>query len=626
MFNKDDILKYFSIPLKLEHKKTRQDITGDLINDLELDISHNPYSILFSPTSIRDEDIERANLERPVTGTTPEKTLALSQLTIPLWRESYSTNPKFIKKIQKFIKGYKYNNTLSNSNFINEWLEFKNENGFLKKYEYFDWKHLEFLNKNDTMLQITNYLNISSPVISLLIPLILFIIPLIIIMLNKQPCNLPNYICLLKKQLQNHAFGKIFSLFSREITTAQKATSALAIGFFAFTTYQNILMCIKIKSNMEFIQSFLYKTKAQISHTMDILRHILNVSGNTGLKKYNIYIQEKYTDIEKLYNEFSIIKTDNFSVKTIFNIGKYMKLFYKLYNDDECYKLMMFGFGINGFSDNIEMLQKHINREKLNKCTFNKNKTHELKDSYYIHFIDNEFNVKNDILLDTNYIIHGPNASGKTTVLKSTLLNILFSQQFGFGCYSSCNIPCYKKLYSYINIPDSKDRDSLFQAEARRCLDIVNDINAINGENNENTYDYLAIYDELYSGTNPNEAISSAKGYIKYLENNNIRYMLTSHFDELKYMNSKSVSETDTQIEREMTSKENKENKENTESKESNKSTSYYMDCNRDNDTKEIKYKYTIERGHSNITGGGLQVLEKLNYPIEIIDYVKSFV
>lgn len=601
MFIKNDILKYFSIPLSLENKRTRQQVNYDLINDLELDASNNPYSILFS----QSKNIETKE---------PNNTDTLSLLTSQLWRENYSTNTKFIKKMQKFIQDYKYNNTLYNPDFINEWLKFKNESGFLKKYEYFDWKHLDFLNKNETMLQITNYLNISSPVISLLIPFFLFIIPIIIIILKKEPCNTSNYICLLKKTLQNHAFGKLFSLFNSNITTAQKATSAIAVAFFIFTTYQNVLMCIKIKSNMEFIQSFLYKAKNHLSNSMDILRHILDLTSKIGLNKYNKYINKHYVDMERIYNEFSIVNHSNFKMSTFLNIGKLMKLFYELYDNEEYYRIFMFSFGVNGFSYNIESLKKYIDREKLNKCSFNKKKKRVIKDSYYLHFINNERNVKNDIDLQTNYIIHGPNASGKTTILKSTLLNVLFSQQFGYGCYSYCNIPCYKKLYSYINIPDSKNRDSLFQSEARRCLNIINDIKKENGEKKPGTYNYLAIYDELYSGTNPKEAISSAKGYIKYLEKNNIHFMLTTHFDELKYIDNYIKSNTKIDVEQEK------------DNIIFNKSTSYYMDCIRDNITNNIKYNYIIVKGSSNISGGGVQVLEKLNYPNEIIDFVKSFV
>ena len=50
------------------------------------------------------------------------------------------------------------------------------------------------------------------------------------------------------------------------------------------------------------------------------------------------------------------------------------------------------------------------------------------------------------------------------------------SQQIGYGCYSSAKIKCYDNFHSYLNIPDTSGRDSLFQAEARRCKDILETI------------------------------------------------------------------------------------------------------------------------------------------------------
>ena len=110
-----------------------------------------------------------------------------------------------------------------------------------------------------------------------------------------------------------------------------------------------------------------------------------------------------------------------------------------------------------------------------------------------------------------NFIITGPNASGKTTLLKTTLINLILSQQIGFGCYTKCSIIPYDFFYSYLNIPDTSGRDSLFQAEARRCLDILHIIQQDPDKR------HFCIFDELYSGTNPREAISSAKYYLEYL-------------------------------------------------------------------------------------------------------------
>ena len=84
----------------------------------------------------------------------------------------------------------------------------------------------------------------------------------------------------------------------------------------------------------------------------------------------------------------------------------------------------------------------------------------------------NRENVSNSYSLETNKMITGPNASGKTTILKTTLFNIILSQQVGFGFYSSATINPYKYIHCYLNIPDTSGRDSLFQAEARRCKEI----------------------------------------------------------------------------------------------------------------------------------------------------------
>ena len=67
----------------------------------------------------------------------------------------------------------------------------------------------------------------------------------------------------------------------------------------------------------------------------------------------------------------------------------------------------------------------------------------------------------------------------------------------------------YDTIHCYLNIPDTSGRDSLFQAEARRCKEIL--------ESLEDNKKHFCIFDELFSGTNPNEACASSYGFIKYL-------------------------------------------------------------------------------------------------------------
>ena len=82
------------------------------------------------------------------------------------------------------------------------------------------------------------------------------------------------------------------------------------------------------------------------------------------------------------------------------------------------------------------------------------------------------------IVILENMIITGPNASGKTTFLKTTSINIICSQQIGADFFTMGSLHPYTHIHSYLNIPDTSQRDSLFQAESRRCKDILDIVRA----------------------------------------------------------------------------------------------------------------------------------------------------
>ena len=193
--------------------------------------------------------------------------------------------------------------------------------------------------------------------------------------------------------------------------------------------------------------------------------------------------------------------------------------------------------------------------------------------------------VKNDINMKKNIIITGPNAAGKTTVIKSTLLNILFSQQIGFSFCKKGGITPFDYIHAYINIPDTIARDSLFQAEARRCKTIIDII-----KNNPNKK-HFCIFDELYSGTNPYEAISSASSYLKYLNQfENVKYILTTHFIKIcKLLN--------------------------------NNVQNFNMKTTIVN--KEPHYTYKLIQGTSDIKGG-VCVLKELKYPKKMLRWTSK--
>ena len=186
----------------------------------------------------------------------------------------------------------------------------------------------------------------------------------------------------------------------------------------------------------------------------------------------------------------------------------------------------------------------------------------------------------NDIYMRKNMIITGPNASGKTTILKSVLFNLIFSQSFGCGFYSKAVICPYDKIHCYLNIPDTSGRDSLFQAEARRCKEIIDSL--------EDNKKHFCIFDELFSGTNPNEACASSYGFVKYMiKQKNIDFILTTHLLDL-------CKNLDSCIE------------------------NRNMNVIQKNDF-DFEYTYKLNKGMSTIKGG-LKVLCDLSYPTSILE------
>jgi DNA mismatch repair ATPase MutS len=230
----------------------------------------------------------------------------------------------------------------------------------------------------------------------------------------------------------------------------------------------------------------------------------------------------------------------------------------------------------------------------MNACNFvssssNKKPKSVFKKMYYPKFVNEKNVTTNDCDLNKNIIITGPNASGKTTTLKSALINIILSQSIGYGCYDSLKLTPYDNIHCYLNIPDTSGRDSLFQAEARRCKEIIDSI-----KEKENLFEtHFCIFDELYSGTNPDEAVASANAFMDYImKNDNVTCMLTTHYIKLCKKLAKN-----------------------------NKIKNFNMKTLKKNGN--FKYTYQLQEGISKIKGG-LKVLTDMNYPKEIIDQTEN--
>lgn len=598
----------------------------DFTSSFKLPIFYNPQKKELKKHIVKDlelvETIENSGETRPIYDYIfSYKNDNFSVQTKQQLAEYYTTDAVFLKDTQTLLKSYNETrhktfetDKLANSKptfCMNEvekmWREVKGDLSFKDKYFYLDWASVEFLNKNELFLQMLSLYNLASPVISLMMPIIVVIIPFVLLKIKGLPLTIQDYWAVLKHLIRNHAITKLFTEF-HQVDMNQKIYIVVSAAFYLFSIYQNITACYKFYKNMSQIQHYFALQKQYLLSITSKMNSFLEVSQSlTSYIEFNKVLREKKAKLEEFSKKLedldvflSLEEKQNCCASLylkLANIGKALKVFYEFYNDAEYEDAFKYSFGFYGYSYFLIDMYIHIVFKKMNPAKFisgeKKQKSKQkgsIKNNYYaaLSFEEDEDKiVKNDVTFDKNMIITGPNASGKTTILKSVLLNIIFSQQFGVGFYDSAELPLFENIHCYLNIPDTSGRDSLFQAEARRCKEIIDSVS----ENAEEKH--FCVFDELYSGTNPEEAVASANAFMKYLsKNKNVFCMLTTHYIKL-------CKKLDT----------NKRIK------------NYHMETKLEDN--KVKFLYKVEKGISAVKGG-FHVLSDMNYPKEILEGAKE--
>ena len=566
----NEINDYFKIPIF--YIKNKVELNKNIIKDLELietiDSSCNPiYTFCFD----NDNDVSKKLNEQIC--------------------KFYTSDVNFLKDNQILLKEYKplgvkYTDYSKNyKNIVDIWNELKIDAGFKERYYFVEWDMVEFLNRSEWFLQFMSIYNLLSPVISLLVPIIILIIPFFIIKMKGLQITISEYIDVLKIVANQNAIGKLFVVNFNEITSQEKFYIFISAFFYLFSIYQNFMVCVRFNNNMKTIHNHFNEIRIYIDHTINSMENYLEYSNNLQTHKdFNSIVREKLNIFKQIQEKIQHITDYNmFNFSKIKEVGYVFRCFYELHTDKVYDDAIIYSLGFNGYMDCLKGLQKNILERKINYTLFiDESKKTILENSYYAN-LKNSNPIKNTIKLKKNMIITGPNASGKTTILKSTLINILFSQQFGCGFYDSAKIKPFNHIHCYLNIPDTSGRDSLFQAEARRCKEILDAISV------NKTDTHFCAFDELYSGTNPEEAEQSATAFMKYITKyKNVSCTLTTHFIKV----CKKLEKTKNII-------------------------NYKMLTEKDNNN--LIYKYTLMKGISDIKGG-IIVLQQMNYPKEIID------
>jgi len=639
------ILEHFQLVIEkitgqsppFRNEKSEEEIPQKIYHGFELPIHYTPAEYLHKLSPIVSSDLELIPYQKnhddndqiPCSQSSPvcmyeyllkpKHDFAFNMISE--WNQQYTTYTPFLKDSQAMIKNTpEYLNTLDRmtvnpykfdqekcDKIMEIWQDTKEDPSFLEKYCYIEWDMLKSFNESSYFLQLMTVLNMTSPIMSFIVPILFFVFPFLLLKLRGIPISFGVYVEVLKEIARHHFIGKTIGAF-QSMSWDKVIYVLITLGLYMMQIYQNINTCVRFYRNMHLINTHLTEMQHYLAYSINTMLAFNQVNGS--LPSYRTFTQitsQHCLKLQELYAQLTLIKPFNPSIFKITEIGYMLKCFYCLHDNKEYEKSIRYSIGFEGFINNICGIHENMHANHVSVAKFSDNVSTNFTQQYYPPYVESK-HVKNDFDLTNNAIITGPNAAGKTTMLKTTTINIIFTQQFGCGFYQDCVIRPYTHIHSYLNIPDTSGRDSLFQAESRRCKEIIDIICDTTADSH-----HFCIFDELYSGTNPVEATQAAYAFLLYLsKHKHVDFILTTHYIELCKRLEKKINHLDSSGNEVATVPVPRRGVQN-----------YKMNITKNPETGEIKYTYMLRPGISKVKGAIL-ILQEMNYPEEIINEMRK--
>ena len=410
---------------------------------------------------------------------------------------------------------------------------------------YFNYDIIPFFNLNDVLnnnekaLLITNiYKIIISPMLTILTPLISLILPLIFLfyMQRKTKINIPMSVIL--KQYLKTIFGH--DSMKMVFTNPTKAIIASVVtkGIYLFMYIQNIYYSLQSSSNTNKIINIIHEKLNKINLYNNLTKEIFDVCKNHKINNVTSYID--YNNIENdisFYNDYFNYPVFNSIPQLFSNKGKILTTFKKFKdNKDNMINLFHYTGIIDAILSIDNVLSKSTPEYPYSTTIFlNRNEpTINVEDMWH-PYLNNEITdntVKNSVDINNNILITGPNAAGKSTFIKSIIINIILSQTIGISSSKKFELTPFNMIETYLHIPDTKGTSSLFEAEMLRSKDYIDKIKNME----DNKFSFIVL-DEIFSSTNYIEGFSGAYAILKKISSfPNTLSITTTHYTDLEIL------------------------------------------------------------------------------------------
>ena len=128
-------------------------------------------------------------------------------------------------------------------------------------------------------------------------------------------------------------------------------------------------------------------------------------------------------------------------------------------------------------------------------------------------------------------ILTGPNAGGKSTIVKGATQALILAQSFGIAPAQEAIITPFDQIVTYLNITDNiSEGNSLFKSQVLRVQYIIDQATMLCA----NSKKIFVAIDEMFNGTSPREAMACAYSVAHYLGSlDNTTNIIAIHYHEL---------------------------------------------------------------------------------------------
>ena len=398
------------------------------------------------------------------------------------------------------------------------------DDGFRGRYGFIDFDKIAFLNEIPVVMVMLVMYNVGSPLFSLLSPLVGALLAYIVIYMRGAQVSLATFMSVLGQRLK--WLLDVKQLFARDVAFYTRIKVVLTAALYCFSIYQNVKSCRSFIKNYTTVG----QTFTALATTTQTVTNALHTLGQWSqnraeLSEYWDWCGQMTAPARQLTEHMRPHLPLNFTNPTTIPLA--LRMYYKFKHSPELRTAVEWLLGLTGLIDAYSGLARGWVAGELGAYLNCKS-----FDTAFVRGLRHPSLgpgcVQNTVQLKQSVVLTGRNGSGKTTLAKSLAVAAVLGSQFGLAPCTKAQLPPLATIRCEMNIPDTNDRDSMFEAEARQCLGLIDTISE------QPDSHHLCVFDELFSGTNADEALEAATGVLKDLSSSyKVRFLVTTHMHDL---------------------------------------------------------------------------------------------